>query len=81
MLQSGVEFDALSDGVPYPTPLRQTSRGCGQLFTVLLELPAPPWVGAHMYTHSTGLHCVAMVIALIQLGRATKGKWITTTEN
>jgi len=24
--QSGVEFDALSDGVPYPTPLHQTSR-------------------------------------------------------
>ena len=58
--QSGVEFDALSDGQPYPTPLHQTSRGCGQLFTVLLELPAPPWVGAHMYTHSTGLYCVAM---------------------
>jgi len=58
--QSGVEFDALSDGVPYPTPLHQTSRGCGQLFTVLLELPAPPWVGAHMYTHSTGLYCVAL---------------------
>ena len=44
--QSPVELNALSGDLAHPLSLRQPSRGCGQLFTVLLDLPAPPWVSS-----------------------------------
>ena len=48
--QSPVELNALSGGLSHPLSLRQPSRGCGQLFTVLLDLPAPPWVSSPINT-------------------------------
>ena len=50
--QSPVGLGALSGGLVHLMSLRQPSRGCGQLFTVLLELPAPPWVSSPMKTDS-----------------------------
>ena len=50
--QSPVELNALSGGLAHPMSLRQPSRGCGQLFTVLLDLPAPPWVSSPINTAS-----------------------------
>ena len=48
--QSPVELNALSGDLAHPLSLRQPSRGCGQLFTVLLDLPAPPWVSSPINT-------------------------------
>ena len=50
--QSPVELNALSGGLAHPLSLRQPSRGCGQLFAVLLDLPAPPWVSSQINTAS-----------------------------
>ena len=48
--QSPVELNALSGDLAHPLSLCQPSRGCGQLFTVLLDLPAPPWVSSPINT-------------------------------